>query len=183
MKSLVIVFLSILISIPTYAQENNSNKKLTRNEKKELKKKEDEETKKEITLIVESKKFVFEADQIIDRKAMTYPANSSINFIKIDSNKAVFQLGSASTIGVNGLGGITIEGEITSFKIDKNEKNGYYYIVLKVTSKFGFFDIQFDISPLGNTNAKITTSDYKKIGYSGEIKSFDDSQIFQGITY
>jgi hypothetical protein len=183
MKNIIILFIAIFLSATVLAQENTSNKKLTRKEKKELKKKEEEQTKKEVSIVVESRRFVFEAEQIIDRESNTYPANSSINFIKVDSNKAVFQLGSAAVIGVNGLGGITIEGEITNYKVEKNEKNGYYYIVLKVSSRLGFFDIQFDISPLGFTRARITTSDYKKIGYSGQVKSFENSQTYQGITY
>ncbi len=183
MKTIVVLIIAFFLSTTIQAQENTSNNKLTRKEKKELKKKEEEKTKKEVAKLVESKQFVFEADQIIDRQGNIYPANSSINFIKVDSNHAVFQFGSAATIGINGLGGVTIEGEISNFKIEKNEKNGYYYIVLKVNSKFGFFDIQFDISPLGNTSARITTSDRKKIGYKGEVKSYDSSKVFQGITY
>jgi len=183
MKSILIIITALFISISVQAQENTSNKKLTRKEKKELKKKEDEKTKKEIRLLIESNKFVFEADQIIDREGNTYAANSNINFISLDSTHVVFQLGSASLIGVNGVGGVTIEGSTSTFKVNHNEKNGYTYIIMKVESKLGFYDIQMDISPLGKTSAKITTSNNKRIGYSGEIVSFKDSRIYQGTTF
>jgi len=179
--ALIIFALFMLFSVQLMAQ--NNDEKLSRKEKKELRKKEEEKTKLEISKLLESRKFVFEADQIIDREGKTYLANSSINFISIDSNKAVFQLGSAATIGVNGVGGITIEGDITDFKLEKNEKNGYYYLILKVAAKTGFYEIQLDISPLGTTKARITTSDYRKVNYSGSIVSFKQSIIYKGVTY
>jgi len=171
------------MAFPILAQENSNTKKLSRKEKKELRKKEKEAKIKRLSHTIESKRFVFEADQIMDRNAKTYPVISNINFVSIDSNIAVFQLGSASIVGVNGLGGVTIEGKIVNFKLNKNEKNGYYYIVLKVSTKFGFYDMQLDISPLGSTRVKITTSNHRKIGYSGVVKSFEDSNIYQGMTY
>jgi len=183
MKKIALLIVVLGISFSAYSQENTRSKELSRKEKKELRKKEDEQKKKRIIAIVESQKFVFEADQIMDRNGKTYPANSSINFIILDSNKVVFQLGSASMIGVNGVGGITIEGTVSSIKINRNEKNGYYYIIMKVESKLGFYDMQIDISPLGASRAKITTSNHKEIGYSGEIIPLAESRIHQGSTF
>jgi len=183
MKTTAIISLALFMLFSVQLLAQNNDKKLSRKERKELRKKEEEKTKLEISKLLESRKFVFEADQIIDREGKTYLVNSSINFISIDSNKAVFQLGSAATIGVNGVGGVTIEGEITDFNLEKNEKNGYYYLVLKVTAKTGFYEIQLDISPLGTTKARITTNNYKKINYSGNILSFEQSTIYKGITY
>ena len=86
-------------------------------------------------------------------------------------------------IGINGVGGVSIKGKIESFKISKTEKNGYYYLVLKVAAIVGFYDIQMDISPSGFATAKVTTSDNKKIIYKGSIVSFDNTIIYQGTTY
>lgn len=183
MKKIALLIFAFGILFSVQAQEATNTKKLSRKEKKELRKKEEEKTKQHISQIVESRQFVFEASQIIDRNGNIYPANSNINFIIVDSNKVIFQLGSAARIGLNGVGGVTIEGSISRFDIKRNEKNGYYYITMKVDSKLGFYDMQMDISPLGNSGAKITVAKGGKIGYSGEIRSFKDSSIYQGTTF
>ena len=161
----------------------NNERKLSRKERKELKKKQKEEDIKQISKLIESLHFVFEATEIIDRSGKSYNADASINFVAIDSNHLVFQLGSAMLIGINGVGGVTVEGEVTNTKITKTEKNAYYYLVIKVSARSGFYEIQMDISPYGFATVKVTTSNYKKIVYKGNIVSYDNSNIYKGTTF
>ena len=183
MKNISLIIIALFLTFSYQVQAQNSEKKLSRKERKELKNKEEEQTKKHISKLVESLHFVFEANEIIDRTGKAYNADATINFVALDSNKMVFQLGSAMLIGINGIGGITIEGTVTSSKTTKTEKNGYYYIVLKVSTTSGFYEIQMDISPMGFATVKVTTSGYKKIVYKGNIVSFENSNIYQGTAY
>jgi len=177
----LILSLIFFLSLTTMAQ--NSEKKLSRKERKELKKKQKEEDIKQMSKLVESLRFVFEANEIIDRSGKVYNADATINFVAMDSNHLVFQLGSAMLIGINDVGGITIEGKITNTKITKTEKNGYYYLVIKVSATSGFYEIQMDISPSGFATVKVTTSNYKKIVYKGNIVTYGNSNIYKGTTF
>jgi ATPase subunit of ABC transporter with duplicated ATPase domains len=182
MKKLLIILLSLSISLGIQAQEQN--KKLSRAEKKALKKKKQEETAKKTHALLDARQFVFEASQVQNREGVTIPVNSNINFVIVDSNTVVFQTGTnIGNLGANGTGGITLEGKITDYQVDRNEKNKYTYIVIRASTMAGNFEIRMDISPSGNATVRLMKLGGKKLIYSGSINSFEDSRIYQGITY
>ena len=183
MKKISIILLVLFLGISIQTQAQEKSKKLTRKEKKELKKKQEEKRKEEVIQLIDSKKFIFEAYEIIDKHGNSFPANSDINFIKIDSNKMVIQIGSARSIGINGLGGIALEGTITKFDVSRKKEGSFTYIVMKAELKTGYYDIQLDISPSGSTRVTITSSEYGKIVLVGDINSIQNSRTIQGTTY
>ena len=181
MKKIIMILLALSISLGMQAQEN---KKLTRKEKKELKKKEDAEKAAKMKALIESKQFVFEANQVQNREGVTMPVTSSINFVIVDRDTVVFQTGTTGgNPGLNGAGGVTLEGTITDYKADYNEKNKYTYIVIRTSTMAGNFEIRMDISPLGNATVRIMKLGGNKLIYNGTISSFRESRIYQGITY
>ncbi len=183
MRKFVIMIFVLLIGINIQAQEDNSKKKLSRQEKKELKAKKEAERKKEVSAMVEHRKFVFEADQITNSMGVSMPINSNINFVILDSNKVVFQTGSALAAGYNGVGGITLEGKVISYKVDKNERSKSYYIVMAVSTISGQYEIRMDIFAGGSANVRVMSMSGTKIYYTWTIHSFENSTIYQGITY
>jgi hypothetical protein len=182
MKNLIIILLSLSISLGVQAQEQN--KKLTRAEKKELKKKQQAEAAKKMHALLDARQFVFEASQVQNREGVTIPVNSSINFVIVDTNTVVFQTGTnIGNLGANGTGGVTLEGKITDYQVDRSEKNKYTYIVIRASTMAGNFEIRMDISPMGNATVRIMKLGSNKLVYSGTIKSFQESSIYQGVTY
>ena len=183
MKKIILLFFVFLLTYSISTQAQTEQKKLTRKEKKELKQKQKQEEALQMAKLINSKKFVFQADEIIDRSGKSYSVSYSINFIVIDSNTAVFQFGSLMLIGINGAGGVTIEGKVTKMEITKDEKNLYHYIVVRVATNRGFYDIQIDVSPSGKATAKISNTASQKIVYRGEIVAPKDSSIYKGTAY
>lgn len=47
----------------------------------------------------------------------SYPVSPTTNFVMVEGDKLTLQLGFTGRIGANGLGGITIEGNISSYDI------------------------------------------------------------------
>lgn len=182
MKLLISLMLICLISSASIAQEQKKQK-LTRQERKELKAQRQAEQIKLITATIESKKFVLEADQIKDRRGKLYPVNSNINFVAVDSNRAAFQLGSAHTIGINGVGGVTIDGQISRFTIDKREKSGSYFITITISATGGFYDVSLNVSSTGNASAQVMTLRGQRIEYSGKIVPLSLSRVHKGFSY
>jgi len=181
MKKVLVVLLTGFMFFTVQGQEVGK-KKLTRKEKKELRRQQDEDAKKIVDAIIEARQFVLEANLIKNKSGQTFSVSSTINFVMVDSNKAVFQFGSAHTIGVNGVGGATVEGKITKYDVNKREKSGSYYIRINISATTGFYEIRLDISSTGMADAQVTALSNKKIGYSGRIIPLHESRVFQGMS-
>ncbi len=180
MKKAAIILSILLLSSITILQAQEKKKKLTKEEKKELKQQQKEEAIQQTTLMIENKTFVLEADNLQNRKGITVPVSSNINFISVNGNVAVFQFGSAHTVGYNGVGGVTVEGRITSWDVKKREKSGAYYIRINITATTGFYDITFDISSTGMADATVNTNSKHKLHYSGMAVPLSESRIHKG---
>lgn len=182
MKKVIVVLMLGVFFFSAQGQEK-SDKKLTRKERKELKRIENIEKMKIVDALVVSKHFVLEANTIKGKHGQFFSVNSSINFISVDQEKAVFQFGSAHMIGVNGVGGATVEGRINRYDVKKNEKTGSLNIVITISSSTGFYDINLDIYSEESANATVkTTSSNKRISYSGKIVSLSESRVYKGMS-
>lgn len=84
----------------------------------------------EIEELLESRKFVLEAQKITDEEGLVNPANKKLCFVLLDSSAIIVQW--IANCDNNGLGGITMRGEITSFKMNKQkiDKETQYSISL-----------------------------------------------------
>ncbi len=180
MKKTALILSFILLCTITILHAQEKKKKLTREEKKELKQQQKEEAIIATTQMIENKTFVLEADQLRDQKGGMAVVNSTINFISVNGDVAVFQFGSAHAIGYNGVGGITVEGKITSWDVTKREKTGSYYIKVNISSVSGFYGITFDISSTGMADATINTNSRHKLLYSGMAVPLLESRVYKG---
>lgn len=183
MKQILIVLLMSMIFYSAQAQNKEDKQKLTREQKKELKIQRQEETRRVVDSIVELRQFVLEANYIKSKGGNTFSVNSTINFVVVDSVKAVFQFGSAHLVGVNGVGGVTVEGDITAYDMQKREKSGSYYIKINISASTGFYEIRLNISSGGMADAQITALSSNRINYSGIIVPLQQSRIYKGMSY
>lgn len=77
---------------------------------------------------VNNHNFVLEADYVIPRVGPSIFVSSNTNFIAINGNKATIQLALSSQFsGPNGIGGITLDGNISNEKITTDKKGNIYY--------------------------------------------------------
>ena len=163
-------------------QAQDKNGKLTREQKKELKRIQQEKEMRVIDSIIDLRQFVLEANYIKDKRGQSFAVSSTINFIMIDSAKAVFQFGSVRLIGINGLGGVTVEGNVTGYNVQKREKSNSYYIKINISASTGFYEIRLNISSGGMADAQVTALSSNRIAYSGIIVPLQESRIFQGMS-
>lgn len=183
MKKILIILISLFIVIAVQGQEKSKKQKLTREEKKELKKQQKEEAIQIVDSIISAKQFVLEANLLRGKSGQSFNVDYQLNFIKIVGDKAICQFGSATLVGENGFGGVTLDGVVKDFKANKNEKSGSYFIRMVISTTTGFYDISMDISPTGIANAIITAISNNKITYYGSIVPLDKSSTINGISY
>lgn len=182
MKRLLSLVFALFIITAVNAQENNTKSKLTRKEKKELQKKQEIQDERMLADIIENRRFVLEATVMYDKYGQQIRVNRMINFVAVDSTSAAFQFGSASSVGVNGLGGVTIDGNITKYDVKTTYTGSapLYKIEIFIMSRNDVITIQFDITSLRNARAVVKNSRGDRLVYAGEIVIPEKSRVVKG---
>ena len=189
MKKLLIFLVFVMPNLLIYAQEEGSvdaqtTKKLTKEQKSEQRRTEAEAAAKLVEWMVENKNFVLEANSLSDKYGNHANVSSMINFLAVDSNIITIQLASTSGIGgANGMGGVTTDGNITQFIVNRTGKNkSGYSIRLYTMTNIGSFDITFSILPNGTADASISGNWGSRLNYHGYLVPLKKSRVFRGMT-
>ncbi len=103
-----------------------------------------------------------------------------VNFIKVNSPDAVLQTGSNVSYGYNGVGGVTAEGSIQNWKIDKNLKNLSYSVQFSINTSIGPYDVFMIINADNNATARISGLGPGTLKWDGQIEAPYNSRIFKG---
>lgn len=133
--------------------------------------------------IVNADGFILEAHTLFDRYGQSFPVQSNINFVAVDREMGVFQIGNPFYIGRNGVGGVTYEGAINSYEKTHNEKRGTYYVKFTLQTPLGHFDIDLNILSSGRADATVRGNFGGSIRYSGDIVGLQESRIFKGSSF
>jgi len=169
-----------------FSQQKGS--KLTRKERKEIRKQEQIKLEKSMSealaSCIDSRQWVLEASLLSNRKGNTINVNNTLNFIALDGDKAFIQLGSNSSLGPNGVGGISLEARVSKYELTKDEKNGTYFIHIYLMSAVGTFDIQLDSNASGQiASATIQGNTASRLRYTGELVPLKLSVVYKGTPY
>jgi hypothetical protein len=103
-----------------------------------------------------------------------------LNFIRVDSIIAVLQTGSNNNLGYNGVGGVTAEGKINSWKLERNYKNLNFYLQFSVLTSIGYYQVSMKIDADNNAVATISGLTRGKLIYDGHLEIFNNSRIYEG---
>jgi len=189
MKKLITILAAMLFAITAFSQEaeqglsKKEQRKLDKELKKEQQAKEAELKSELIGLMVVYQRFVLEADQLSDKRGNSVQVSSTINFVAADSINSVIQIGQESYVGLNGVGGITIEGPITNYKFTRDEKKGFYNISYNIRSTMGSYDVQITAYNDGRATAMISSNWPGKLNYSGYLVPPVNSRVYKGTSY
>lgn len=187
MKKIVILILVLICTPAVWGQEEETlskkeQKKLAK-EKRKAEKKASEERAKELTeLMLEYQRFVLEADYISGKTGQRAPVSSNLNFIIVDSTEATLQLGSPWGVGINGVGGVTVDGNVTSFEVSTREtKRGISYsVTMFIMTSLGTYDITMWISGSGRADATVRGNVSGQLTYSGQLVPLSQSKVYKG---
>ncbi|MCF6241098.1 MAG: DUF4251 domain-containing protein [Bacteroidales bacterium] len=192
MKSGIFVFSILMMfvlanGVQTLAQERKQTKK----ERKEAKKAKKEQQKKEQAALFELSKqqikdstFIVAADRITFKSGMNFSVTQTLNFFKVYKGEGVLQIApiNSPNLGSNGLGGITLKGQLTQYQItDKGDK-----IYVKITLKGTLGTAMINLSVYGGNNAVVDVSGLfsgRAFTMYGPLKHLDDVRIFEGTSY
>ena len=178
---IVILTLGLLwISYEGSSQEFSRDMKLTRKEKQEAKKAGLYENFKAIETLLDKKTFVLEAEYLQNRYGGYIPVSSNINFIKVDPSAVVLQTGSSAASGYNGVGGVTAEGGLNTWKVTKDQKRMNYTVFFTTTTNIGTYDVLLRIGADASATATITGMTRGSLTYRGNLVAPYNSRVFKG---
>jgi hypothetical protein len=179
MRAIVVCIIVLLNSITSsIAQEEN---KLSKKEKKELKRQQMEGQRQAILDLLESRTWVIEAHTVYDRYNQSYQLNPSINFVGVKENEGALQLGFNGLIGWNGVGGVTIDGQVTRYEVKDGQKDNTPSVVLRFQGRgVGFATINVTVNISGQATARVSGDFGERISFSGVIKSLEESIVYKG---
>lgn len=186
MRNLTTFLLAFVLILSAYTQEDE---KLSKSEIKKLRKEQQKAEREaemakaaEITnFMITQQKFVLEADYLSDKTGSRISVMSSINFVMVDSLTGTLQLGSAMQVGYNGVGGATIEGQITNYKYTMiGKKKDSYSLSMNIMSSLGTYDITMMINADGNADATIRGNWGSALNYHGIIVPLSMSRVYKG---
>ena len=131
--------------------------------------------------------FVLEADNVSFPNGITRYVSSTTNYIQVDNGEGIVQTAFnnfAYTPGPNGLGGVTVQGNINGLKMKEDKDGNYYYnytiqgvaisATVFITLTGGTNQASVQISPNFNNNKMMMT---------GRLLPLDESDVFQGTTW
>jgi len=170
------VFGFFMISLVSNSQEA----KLSRQERKEVRKTQMTANFYILDSLLKSKSFVLEADYLQNRYGDRIPVVSDLNFIRVNVSDGVLQTGSNFGMGYNGVGGVTAEGTIGSWKISKDSKKLIYTLQFSLLTQIGHYDIFMTVNADNHASATITGLGPGRLTWDGRLRTLNNARVFKG---
>ena len=129
--------------------------------------------------------FVIEVDQLIFPKGMTKFVSALTNFVSMNEGKAVIQIATSYyNPGLNGLGGISVEGSVSNVTMNTDKHGNVYYNFM---DQGAVVSASVNIQLSGNGNMATVTIypnfNGNNLTMTGKVVPYDQSDVFQGQTY
>ena len=180
MKKMVSILICALALMVGHIQAQEVE--LTKEEKKALQEKIDSIQHAEAVEAINAKKFTLEADQVVFKYGQTAYVTSNTNFVSVDGEDAVVQVAfNIAAAGPNGLGGVTVDGKVSSYEM-RTDKRGTLYLSMNVMGVG--ISARLDISmPKGTNNATVTITpnfNSNRLTLNGVILPAFKSSVFKG---
>jgi hypothetical protein len=183
MKKVLVNLCLVLLALPAFTQEltPREQRKLAREMKKEQQAEELAKTAAVVDAMVTQQRFILEANSLRNKQGQPLQVTSALNFVASDSLTGVLQIGDDAGIGPNGVGGVTVEGEISDYKYTRNERNGTYSISYILRTPVGTYDVRMTAYPGSRAEATISNATWGgRITYSGTLVPPGLSRVYKG---
>lgn len=134
--------------------------------------------------LLHSRNFVLEADQVMFKRGRSTFVNPSTNFIALSADKAVIQISPLDGVGgLNGTGGITLEGNASDIQITEDDKKNIR-MSMNVMGRVVTAQVEIWLAQ-GSNRASVTVSSLFRSNRTeliGRIVPYELSNFFKGIS-
>lgn len=185
MKKVILLALIVVACCAGCSSVQTAEQAMDRQERKEAQRAVEQASFEEAKQAIENRAFTLEADRVIFKRGRNAFVSANTNFVMVDGDKASVQVAfNIPVSGPNGLGGVTVDGSVSGYKI-KTDKKGNIYLSMSVmgvgisaqvsiTLTNGNNDATVDIRPNFNSN---------RLTLSGVLLPLDKSNVFKGRSF
>ena len=129
--------------------------------------------------------FVVEVDQLLFPRGLTKFVSSLTNFVSMNEGKAVIQIATSNfSPGANGLGGISVEGDVSNVTMSTSKRGIVYYNFM---DQGALVSATVNIQLSGDGNRATVTIypnfNSNNLTMTGKLVPYDQSNVFQGQTF
>lgn len=185
MKKILLLIVVTLFCCAGYTQAQTTDKKMSRQEKKEAQKAREQVLFEQARQAMENKAFTLEADRVIFKRGRNAFVSSNTNFVMVNGDNASVQIAfNIPASGPNGLGGVTVDGSVSGYKI-KTDKKGNVYLSMNVTGTGISAQVSITLMK-GNNNASVEIRpnfNSNRLTLSGELIPLEQSNVFKGRSF
>lgn len=178
-KKAGLLIISGILTISTII--NAQDNKPDRQSKKEAKKAQRAAEFQAIDSLLNFRAYVLEANYLKSKYGDVLPVTSNLNFIRVTGRTGVLQTGSETRMGSNNVGGVTAEGSLDNYRIDRDVKNQTFTVTFHLLSNIGNFDIIMHVNSIENAEATITGTTSGRLTWTGRLVPLDKSRVFKGL--
>ena len=134
--------------------------------------------------LLRNRRFVLEADQVVFKHGRSTFVNPSTNFISLSADQAVIQISPLEGAGgLNGTGGITLEGNASNIQITEDGKRNIR-MSMNVMGRVVTAQVEIRLAQ-GSNRASVTVSSLfssHRTELNGRIVPYELSSFFKGIS-
>ncbi len=181
MKKIIFILLAGFLMSTAFAQD--VDKKAERKAKKEKEKQEQIIEYNAALQLLLSRRCVVPVEKIIFEKGEEAFPEESINFLKFEGDSAIIQLAPRrpKSMGHNGLGGFTIEGEMRNIKEDNDEQRNIYTLSFSMSGAVGRVMISLRLKESGLAQISINNLlSGERLSFQGPVEPYGETKLFQG---
>ena len=185
MKRIILTFFAVLaVAVGAYAQ-GDGKRKLTKEERKALVARMDSLDNARAVAAINDSAFVLEADEVVFKRGYTAHVSYTTNFVAVRGDEAVVQVAfNVPWPGFNGLGGITLEGNITQYE-KETDSRGNVYVTMNVTGRGISARLFITLWSYGNKATVNIQQNFHsgKLTLNGTVVPVDESGVFKGTAF
>ena len=168
----MMIAMTVLLAVGALAAQE----KLTKSEKKALRKAQKIEHYHKLNEFLAHQSFVVEGNIFVDRYGRRTFANQATNFLLLEEEEGIIQLALNNGLGYNGLGGITLSGQLTSFDIKQKAPDQPIYIQGRlVGTGLGVVDFFLDITDDKSVTARFSSQYGHRFQLIGHLLSLEET--------
>lgn len=197
MKRIFLIFLAMSVFLAGFAQDRNRRQERIdrwKNDMKEFRQRSDGDRKEKAlndTLYwykssnaLENSLFVLEADAVTFKDGTRILVNENVNFISVNGRRGVVQVSPSSFYpGPNGVGGITLDGNVSGVEKSTDRRGNVHYSAN--VSGIGINAmVEIILYPGSNDAYAIITPNFSSqtVHMEGKIVPFEQSAVMKGMS-
>ena len=178
----IIISLFMLLTLMAGNVHAQEFEKLTGAERKAIQEKLDSLMYVEAEKAISYKDFTLEADKVEFKYGQTAFVNSNTNFVSVTGDKSVVQVAfNVPVSGPNGIGGITLDGNISNYEV-KKDKKGNINVSMNVMGTGISALVNISLYS-GSNKASVTITpnfNSNRLTLTGVIVPSSSSRVFKG---